>query len=197
MRMRWTWAASFLVALLATGGTVRAGTSATPDREGLRLALSAFGSLAGDLPRRSNNAAGFGFSLRVGWRGVIGAPDGPAMGVFGECSRDRWVAAETQLKVVSGVFNAGMGAELLLFGDRVRMALSAGTSTLLFDAAFHSAGSTGFYVDIQPASLRWPIGRRAVLELLPIGAVVLVPGTGNPLLRRLEYRTAIGFEVPF
>ena len=178
-----------LIALfLLLPAPVRAGDIILPEGQQIYLALGALGSFASDMPLHSNNAVGFGWSARAGWR------DG-RFGLFTAFVVGRWLAADYGLSVQNGAFTAGVGAELLLFSGRARIGIGAGTATLLYDATFHEAGSTGFYVDVNPASARWPIRDWLVIEFTPLTATILVPGMGNPLLRRLEYRTVLTLEV--
>lgn len=152
--------------------------------------LSAFGSTASDIPSMSNNSAGFGWVAQAGYRM-------DNLGLFLECQRDLWTTSELTVKVVNGVLNLGFGANYLLFSNRVKVSASVGTSTLLFDAIFDAAGTTGFYVDIHPTTLRWPVSERIVLELSPFSFTLEVPVVTKPVLKRLEYRTSFGLEVIF
>lgn len=152
--------------------------------------LSAFGSAASDMESMSNNAVGFGWAARGGWRMKN-------IGLFLECQRDRWLSAEQTIDVVNGVINLGVGADYQILSGRVKMTISAGTSTLLFDTILDPAGTTGIYVDFHPTILRWPLTDRITLELSPLSATLLVPVLKEPMLKRLEYRTSMGIEVTF
>jgi hypothetical protein len=70
-----------------------------------------------------------------------------------------------------------------------------GPSVLLFDTAFDKSGTTGFFMDIKPAAIRWPIKKWLSLEFCPLGFAFVLPVMHEPIIRRLEYRTTIGFEV--
>ena len=151
-----------------------------------------FGSLFADMEGKSNNAVGFGESIRLGARTKM-------FGAFVQVATDRWLESETRLKITPGVLNFAMGLDLFIFDDRVRMSVATGTSTLLFDTAFDKSGTTGIYCNLNFGTLRWKVGRskRIVLEFTPLSVTIQMPVLKNPILKRLEYRTLFGVEVPF
>lgn len=159
-----------------------------PEDQYIYLHWSGFVSLLSDMPEYSNNSVGLGWSGLVGWRHGN-------WGLFFQVDRDNWMASDLEVEWVPGVLNLGAGADMLLFSERVKISLAAGTSTLMFDTIFDSAGTTGIFVEMKPASLRWPIGERFVFEITPITCTVLVPVLHEPRLVRLEYRSLFGFEV--
>lgn len=150
--------------------------------------LTTHGSLGTDVPGNSDLAAGTGWTLEAGIR------RGPVE-LFAIVDRDNWMEFEYEVRLNTGVFNAGVGASVLLFDNRVAISVSLGTSTLLFNAIFDKAGQTGIFVDIRPATLRWPITRRMHLVFAPVSFFLMMPVLHDPVLKRLEYRTSIGFEV--
>lgn len=180
---------STICTLLGFSTPVLAATDNTQSTE-VFFSLHGFGSGGSDMEGMSNQAVGFGWIAQGGIRMN-------QLGLFFECQRDRWLATEQTVEIVNGVFNVGVGAHVLLFNERLKVSISSGTTTLVFDAIFDKAGTTGIYLDVHPTILRWPLSKRMVLELSPIGMSILVPAVREPILRRLEYRTTFGVEVTF
>jgi hypothetical protein len=153
------------------------------------LQLEAFGSLLNDAVGGSNITAAVGYGGRAGWRrGMIG--------FFGEFSRDHWLLTEVGTELTQGVLGFGVGAEMLFADGRLRTSAAGGGSTLLFDTAFHDRGTTGFYIDLRPVSLRFRPTDWLVVELAPIGFTLVSPANGELAIRRIEYRTTLALEVP-
>lgn len=178
-------AATALAALPASAA--RGGEGA--GRSAIVLQLEAFGSLLNDAVGGSNLAISAGYGGRAGWRHG-------ALGFFGEIGCDRWLATEIDAGFVPGVLDAGIGAEVLFARGRLRVSVAGGASTLLFDTAFHAAGTTGLYLDFRPASLRFPLWSGLAVELSPLGFAVVAPVMGDPGIRRIEYRSTLALEVP-
>ncbi|MBN2714218.1 MAG: hypothetical protein JXX14_00105 [Deltaproteobacteria bacterium] len=154
------------------------------------VSAHALGAVGSDMETMSNSAVGVGWSVRGGLRQDW-------LGLFAECQRDFWLATDKDVEMTKGVINLGVGAEIMLFDERLKMSLAMGTSTLLFDAIFDEAGTTGMYVDFQPTVFRWRLTRRLVFELSPFGATLMIPAVAAPMLKRLEYRTTLGLEWQF
>jgi hypothetical protein len=151
--------------------------------------VEAFGSLLNDTVGGSNITASTGYGGRAGWRRG-------AIGFFAEFSRDHWLTTEVRTALEQGVLDLGVGAEMLFAKKRLRVSAAGGSSTLLFDTAFHDKGTTGFYIDLRPASLRFFPLPWLVVELTPIGFTLVSPVTGELAIRRIEYRTTLTLEVP-
>jgi hypothetical protein len=151
--------------------------------------LEAFGSALNDSVGGSNITASVGYGGRAGWRRG-------AIGFFAEFSRDHWLTTEVRTALEQGVLDLGVGAEMLFAKQRLRVSAAGGSSTLLFDTAFHDRGTTGFYVDLRPASLRFFPLPWLVVELTPIGFTLVSPTSGELAIRRIEYRTTLTLEVP-
>ena len=94
----------------------------------------------------------------------------------------------------TGVLNIGVGWEKQYFDSRCRSAILVGSTTLLFDTALDSAGSTGFFLELSPVSLRFPIDETLTVRVDPgdiqIGAPVL---SGIPLIT-MQYRHGVALE---
>jgi len=162
---------------------------ALKDGQSVYLQLEAFGSVLNDAVGGSNITISAGYGGRAGWRhGMIG--------FFAEFSRDHWLTTEMGTDLTQGVLDLGAGAEMLFARGRLKVSVAGGSSTLLFDTAFHDRGTTGFYVDLRPASLRFQPEPRLVIELTPIGFTLLSPAVGELAIRRIEYRTTLALEVP-
>jgi hypothetical protein len=157
--------------------------------ESAYVQLEAFGSALNDAVGGSNITASVGYGGRIGWRTG-------AFGFFAEFSRDHWLLTEIETELTQGVLGLGVGAEMLFAKGRLRVSAAGGSSTLLFDTAFHDKGTTGFYIDLRPASLRFRPARWLVVEVAPIGFTLVSPASGELAIRRIEYRTTLTFEVP-
>ena len=157
--------------------------------QSLYLQLEAFGSALNDAVGGSNITASAGYGGRAGWRrGMIG--------FFAEFSRDHWLMTEVGRDLTQGVLGLGVGVEMLFADGRLKTSAAGGSSTLLFDTAFHDRGTTGFYIDLRPVSLRFHPAEWLVVELAPIGFTLESPVNGELAIRRIEYRTTLTLEVP-
>lgn len=147
-------------------------------------------SALNDAPERSflNGAFGYGFKGGYRYRG---------WGVFAFFEQDLWVASEMDMKVVNGVFNYGLGLDVIHGGGYVRTALAFGLSTLAFDTQLDKAGTTGLYVDFHPVGLRYDIHHRFVIGLDPLTFTVVAPQLSGIPLTKIEYRTTLYAEALF
>ena len=153
------------------------------------LQLEGFGSALNDGVGGSNLTPSVGYAGRAGWRHG-------EFGFFAEFSRDHWVTTEVGMELTQGVLGLGTGAEMLFAKRRLRVSVAGGSSTLLFDTAFHDKGTTGFYIELRPASLRFRPAPWLVVEITPIGFTLVSPAVGELAIRRIEYRTTLTLEVP-
>jgi len=97
--------------------------------------------------------------------------------------------------VNAGVLNVALGVEYRYLDDRLRSSLALGTSTLLFDAMFDDAGSTGMYADIRPLGLRWNVSGPVTIGIDPLTFALMAPVLGRD--RRivlLSYRCLLVLE---
>ena len=105
-----------------------------------------------------------------------------------------WISFSGIETLQSGTLNIGAGWYRRYFMNRVRFALSAGASVLLFDTPIDSAGTTGAYFSIEPALLSWPI-RRGTITVDPGSVHVVMPVlSGLPLVHR-QFRHGIGWAL--
>ena len=90
--------------------------------------------------------------------------------------------------------NIGTGIHIYLFQKRVRMSISGGLAIMLSNNALDDAGKTGFYVDLRPGALTWPIDRHISFnfDFLTLNFVAPVLD-GIPLLI-IEYRTVLSLQ---
>jgi hypothetical protein len=75
------------------------------------------------------------------------------------------------------------------------MSAVAGPSILWFDATFNTKGTTGLFVDLRPAGLRWRPARSIALAFDPLSLALVAPVLSSPGIAQLEYRTLLGVEV--
>ena len=180
---------ALVAAAAAAPGNASAGDVALREGRSAYLQLEGFGAALNDGVGGSNITASVGYGGRAGWRrGMIG--------FFVEFSRDHWLSTEVETELTQGVLGFGAGAEMLFAKERLRISAAGGSSTLLFDTAFHDRGTTGFYIDLRPASLRLSPASWLVVELCPIGFTLVSPAVGDLAIRRIEYRTTLTLEVP-
>ncbi len=150
--------------------------------------VEAHGSLLSDAPERSFINATMGYGLRAGYR--LGR-----WGLVAQVERNYWLPTELSHAVVPGALNIGIGAELLAVDGRVRLSATAGPSILWFDATFDGKGTTGLFVDLRPAGLRWRPSRFVAVAFDPLSLAIVAPVLGSPGILQLEYRTLLGAEI--
>lgn len=95
------------------------------------------------------------------------------------------------------LLNVGVGGEVVGFLGHVRSSLTLGTSTLLSSTAIDDAGTTGWFIDLRPAALRWGIGEEAAIEFTPLTLDVAVPVVEGLPLILFAYMTHVGVEWSF
>ena len=96
-----------------------------------------------------------------------------------------------------GVLNVGLGADIVYFEDRVRTGFFAGASTLLFDTPLDEMGETGFFIELNLATLRWEIKDDVWMSVTPATLHVAIPVTGGIPLVVLAYRHSVNLEFVF
>ena len=129
-----------------------------------------------------------GYGIRAGYR--LGR-----LGLVAEVERNYWLPTELSHALVPGALNIGVGAEWLAFDGRVRLSATAGPSILWYDATFDSKGTTGLFVDLRPAGLRWRPSRFVAVAFDPLSLAIVAPVLGSPGILQLEYRTLLGAEL--
>ena len=119
----------------------------------------------------------------------------PSYGIFAKADWNPWFATQDiQDSLKPGVLNLGVGIEHLYFNERCRFTFTAGTSTLLFDTALDEAATTGFFMEVVPVSLRWPLNDELTLQIEPTSISLVVPVlTGIPLIS-FQYRHSVSLE---
>lgn len=147
-------------------------------------------SALNDAPERSFLNGAFGWGLRGGYRYR-------GWGAFAFFEHDLWLASEMGMNVVNGVFNYGVGLDLVHGGGYVRSSLAFGLSTLAYDTALDKAGTTGIFVDLHPLGLRYAVHRRVVIGFDPLTFTMVAPQLSGIPLVRIEYRTTLYAEAVF
>lgn len=193
-RLLFPLAATIGIALLAASPRSHAGELAMPEGQSLHLQTELFVALFNDAAEYSNIAGGFGYGGRATWR--VRTVKKNWFGLFAQFERNYWLSSEIELDVVPGVIDFGGGVEYLFFGGRLRSSVAAGSSTLVFDTAFHDKGTTGYFIDIRPACLRWSPLDWLVVELCVINFSMMAPVVDEMTIRKIEYRTILTLEVP-
>ena len=148
------------------------------------------GSLLNDTPNAALLDVTFGYSVRGGyrwgrWRATL------------HVEQNAWLSTEYGTSLNAGAFNLGVGAEALLFDDRVRVGFVVGPSVLLYDTPLDKSGTTGVFSDLRPMGFRYAITDHIVVTFDPITFSVVAPVTSDPPLRKLERRTYVGAEFGF
>lgn len=154
------------------------------------VGVDGFGSVLSEAADRSNLSLAFGFGVEAGarWTNV---------GVFGRIEQDMWVASEFESRVFYGATNLAAGVEFLYFEGRARTSLAMGPSILTGDTVLDDAGEVGFYCQLRPVSLRWPLGRAFTVVFDPVYPAIVAPVLGRLPLVRVEYRTGLALEARF
>jgi hypothetical protein len=151
--------------------------------------LEGGGGLLTDVPGAGVVNVALSYALRGGLR--MGS-----WGLFGQIGESLWWTFQEEGEFQPGTLNVAIGIELRYFKGRAASSLAVGTATLLFDTLFHQAGQTGLFVDLRPVALRYPAGRRAVVELVPISLAVMAPALGDDHnLVNVVYQGTIVLEV--
>ncbi|MEO0322267.1 MAG: hypothetical protein AAF447_04885 [Myxococcota bacterium] len=184
-------AASAVAAAVVTAVALAAGpTRAEPPP--LRLAVEGHASAFSDQPDRSLLNVSFGGALRFAYRRE--GPDAQLGGLL-VLERNAWFGTELDAGTFSGVWNVGAGVERVWARGRLRSALTLGLSILNGDTPLHQRGTSGFFVDLRPVALRWPVHAHVAVELTPLGLNLLAPALRHPTLLLTQYRTTLGVEV--
>lgn len=151
------------------------------------LAPEIHASFLSDVADRSTLNDTVGYGGRIGYR--IGD-----WGAYVLAEQNLWGTSENQRKLSPGVFNLGLGGEVLIFNGRVRVSGTGGISVLLFDTLLDQAGTVGMFAEVRPGGLRWPLARGTWLEFDPLTLAVAAPVLGGIPLIQLEYRTMLALE---
>ena len=178
--------ATALVLAIALARPARASEEARSDA--FFAGLEGHVSLLSDAPERSFINATMGYGIRVGYR--LGG-----WGLVAQIERNYWLPTELSHAVAPGALNVGLGAEWLPVGGRVRVSATAGPSILWFDSTFDGKGTTGLFVDLRPAGLRWQPNKVVAVAFDPLSLAIVAPVLGSPGILQLEYRTLLGVEI--
>ena len=119
----------------------------------------------------------------------------PSYGIFAKADWNPWFATQDiQDSLKPGVLNLGVGIEHLYFNERCRFTFTAGTSTLLFDTALDEAATTGFFIEVVPVSLRWPLNDELTFQIEPTSITLAVPVLSGIPLISFQYRHSVSLE---
>ena len=119
------------------------------------------------------------------------------LGVLAKAEWNPWFSVQDPGKLKRGVLNVGLGADIVYFEDRVRSGFFAGASTLLFDTPLDEMGETGFFIELNLATLRWEIKDDVWMSVTPATLHVAIPVTGGIPLVVLAYRHSVNLEFVF
>jgi hypothetical protein len=174
-----------------TGTPVSDGQAQDPGKPtGAFAQLELHFSVLNDAKERSFVNGAFGYGFRGGYRHR-------GWGVFAFFEQDMWLASEMGMDVVNGVFNYGLGLDVIHGGGYVRSALAFGLSTLAYDTDLDRAGTTGIFIDVHPLGLRHTVHRRVILGFDPLTFTLAAPQLSGIPLVRIEYRTTLYAEAVF
>ncbi len=143
-------------------------------------------------PNSTQTAVGF----NMGWGGRFGLSFyKDYLRGFVHVSQSMWLRSEYESDLTPGALNVALGIGTVLFRGGIRSSIAVGTSTLLYDELFDDAGSTGWFLEVRPAGLRWSFGNWAIV-LDPLTFALMAPQPRRPMpLRRSEFATRLGLEV--
>jgi hypothetical protein len=115
-------------------------------------------------------------------------------GVLAKVDWNRWVDTQKPPMLTMGTLNLGLGAEYWYFDGRVRAAVVAGPSILLFRTVLDRPGKTGLFVDCYPSSLHGRLGGPLYVRFDPLSFHVIAPVLDSIPLVVFEYRTSVALE---
>jgi MYXO-CTERM domain-containing protein len=148
-------------------------------------------SVFSDAPDTSLINMTMGYALRGGYRWGH-------WGLLGHIERNYWLPTEYSSSLASGALNIGIGGEFFFAGGFARSSITIGPSILLFDTALHDAGRTGFFLDLRPIGVRYPLHEHIVIALDPLTVAYVQPIVFDEnVIRLVEYRTVLGVEAVF
>lgn len=108
--------------------------------------------------------------------------------------QDLWLGLASS-KLHLGVVNAALGVELRYFDQRVHSFLAVGTSTLLQRTPIDEAGQTGFYLNIRPVGLRFPLEHSGLVFIFdPLHFSMSAPVLTSVPLFVVTYKTSVALE---
>jgi len=151
------------------------------------MTVEMHGSLLNDVEDRRPAGDSFGYDVKAGWRFK-------QLGVFFQFEQNMWVTSQFELGVAQGVVNLGLGLEVNYLNGYARTAVSLGPSILLFDTVVDKAGNTGFFLDVRPIGMRWPITKYFAITLDPMSFAIVAPALDRFPLIMIQFRTTLGFE---
>ncbi len=151
------------------------------------LTVEMHGSLLNDVEDRRPAGDSFGYDVKAGWRFR-------QLGVFFQFEQNMWVTSQFELGVVQGVVNLGLGLEINYLNGYARTAVSLGPSILLFDTVVDKAGNTGFFLDVRPIGMRWPVTKYFAITFDPMSFAIVAPALDRFPLIMIQFRTTLGFE---
>ena len=158
--------------------------------QGPFVSLDGHASLFSGLADWSMLTSTFGYGARGGyrWRG---------WGLFLQIEHNMWTATELNTEVVQGAVNIGIGADFVYARGFVRTSLALGSSILAFDTVLDDAGTTGIFLDVRPAGLRFAVHEVLAIGLDPITFSLVAPVLGGIPLIYTQYRTILSLEALF
>lgn len=115
-------------------------------------------------------------------------------GVLVKADWNRWVNTQKPPMLTSGALNLGVGGDFLSFEGRMRTAIAAGPSILLFRTVLDEPGKVGLFFDCYPSSILWPVYRAMFLRFDPLSFHVVAPVLDSIPLVVFEYRTSLAVE---
>jgi hypothetical protein len=116
------------------------------------------------------------------------------VGVLVKAGWNRWANTQKPPMLTRGTLNLGVGGEYWYFHRRVRAAVVAGPSILLFRTVLDKPGKVGVFVDCYPSSLSWRLAGTLYARVDPLSFHVIAPVLDSIPLVVLEYRTSVALE---
>jgi len=93
--------------------------------------------------------------------------------------------------------NLGLGWERLWLLGRFRTSIALGASILSTDTEVDTAGTWGYFFDLRPVSIRWPLGPKFAVWLAPTTLNVSIPVPNGLPLVFINHQTLVGVETQF
>lgn len=118
-------------------------------------------------PGQENPAARGSIGLQIGRR--VGS-----IGTYCNLSIDQAIETKPDQDTISFT-QLGLGVDYLTPSGSLRVSASGGISILNADNKDRSAGTRGWYSELRPISVRWPVASKNIMELSPLALEVTQP----------------------
>ena len=130
--------------------------------------------------------------------GLVAIYGDESLRYFGKLDWNPWLMPQSATdRFRAGALNLAAGVEYRFLQGRVRSAISAGVSRLLFETALDEAGSMGLFFELTPLGVRWPLTDDWAIRFDPVSMSIVAPVLSGIPLILLQYRHTAAVEWSF